>query len=185
MPFVRNQRYDLKYLDAEDHGLWSELLPYGKFHNLRKVLIDYNKSNPHQMTAQPVYKDNYFKFRGRMHLFDGKRYFNLSEAEAEMYCQLIRSEKAASFEKLEETIRLIEKIMAQNEKNALFDGGLLRKFLLFRWYYVCLNSYDLGGRTFFLYLKGIKTTEQFFNMLAILSLLAQARQLILSALSRG
>ncbi len=176
--FDRNLRYDLQYLDGEDHGLWSELLPYGKFHNLKKVLIDYNKSNPDQVTARPVHKENYFRFRRRMHLFHGKRYFNLSHAEAEIYWRLIRSEKAGSIDALDETRRLLAKIMMENLKNGFFHQGLLKKFLLFRWYYVCLNSYELGARTFFSYVKGIKTTQQYFNILAILSLLAQGRKLI-------
>lgn len=176
----RALRYDLKYLDGEDHGLWSELLPYGKFHNVRKVLIEYNKSNPDQVTARPGHRENYSVFRKRMHLFHGRRYFDLSEEEAERYLQLIRSEKAGSFENLEETRRLMKRIMAGNERNGFFDRRLLQKFLLYRWYYVCLNSYDLGSRIFLDYIKGIRTTRQYFSIVAILSLFAQAGELIRS-----
>lgn len=174
----RNLRYDIQYLDGEDHGLWSDMLPYGKFHNLRKVLIEYNQSNPGQVTASPGYKEKYSTFRRRMHLFHGKRYFNLDDEEAEIYFQLIRGDRAETPEKLEKTNRLMAKILVQNGKNGFFDGRLLKKFLLFRWHYVCLNSYNLGARTFIGYINGIRMTRQFFNALAILALLAQAGKLI-------
>ncbi len=149
-------RYSVEFLDAEDHGLWSEMLLHGKFHNLKEVLIHYKKSNQGQVTAQPEYRKNYLASRNNLHIFQARNYFHLQEEDIPNYIHLMKWEKPDTYEGL---ARMNELLVQIREKNTLFDDRLLSVFLRNRWHHTCLGSYGYGRKVFSVFRNGIRTNK--------------------------
>jgi glycosyltransferase involved in cell wall biosynthesis len=147
-----NLHYDPSVQDGEDHALWSDLLPFGKFHNLDRVTLLYRESAT-QVTAQKKYTDNYLEVREKIFIRHAKTYFSLRGNEIEMYTDLIINRKAKSLSDVNRTGQLIKQLLLHNEKSGLFNHQMLGNFLFIKWYGFCNNAYHLSRRVFPIYLR--------------------------------
>ncbi len=143
-------REEMKH--GEDHALWSEFLPYGKFHNLDKVTLLYRESAS-QITSTADYTLQYNRVQEKIFAFHAKRYFNLSDEEQGYYVKMITSQKAHSFAELNKIGELILQVQQVNNRHMLFDRALLKKMLFIKWHWICFNSYDVGKDVFKIYFK--------------------------------
>lgn len=158
-------RYNEFYKDGEDHALWSELLPYGKFHNLEEITLLYRES-PTQITASKSYSAGYSALRRKVFALQGRRYFGLSEEQAEDYARLITQAEVADIAGLERMGAAMQKALQANMENGYFVPALLRRSLFIKWHWVCLKSYSLGRAVFKIYFRYIAATG---NMLRLKS----------------
>jgi hypothetical protein len=155
--FIRRSilvKYNLRYLDhfypGEDHGLWSQMMHYGKLHNLEMVSSVYNKSNDGSTTAGNYYKSAYPIARKNIFENHAKSCFLLSDKDTARYIRLhacsdrflrvIMPRQPASASELADIGQLIVNILKQNGKSGLFDKKLLRNFFLVKWTLACYNS---------------------------------------------
>jgi len=146
--------------------LWSELLPYGKFHNLDKITLLYRESAT-QVTAKTTYTDNYGSTRGKIFSFHARRYFDLGERDAASYVKLILQKELTDIGELEEIGKVILKIIEANGRKGYFAPALLRKTFFVKWHWICLKSYHLNKGVFKTYFKYLVATG---NMLRVRSM---------------
>jgi glycosyltransferase involved in cell wall biosynthesis len=159
-------RYNEFYKDGEDHALWSELLPYGKFHNLEEVTLLYRESTT-QITASKSYSAGYSALRRKVFALQGTRYFGLSAEEAEDYARLITQAEPSGTAELARMGETMLKALRANADNRYFDPALLRQSLFVKWHWICLRSYSLGRKVFPVYFRYIAASG---NMLRLKSL---------------
>ena len=159
-------RYNEFYKDGEDHALWSELLPYGKFHNLEEVTLLYRESTT-QITASKSYSAGYSALRRKVFALQGSRYFGLSAEEAEDYARLITQAEPSGAAELERMGGTMLKALRANADNGYFQPALLRQSLFVKWHWICLRSYSLGRKVFPVYFRYIAASG---NMLRLRSL---------------
>ncbi len=130
--------YDGSLKDAEDHGLWSKLLPHGKFKNLNMVLLMYRESFS-QITALPSYKNNVEVAHKRILAMHARDFFGLNKRETEYYIQLILCSQVDA-SSLIEIGKLYLNLFKSNNISRYFHSGSLEKFLFIKWYFICLYS---------------------------------------------
>lgn len=169
-------QYDETIKDGEDHGLWSALLPYGKFHNLEQVTLLYRES-PTQVTAQKTYSKNYIAARKRIFSLHARSYFGLEDRQVDRYLQLVMGLQIMSVQELEEAGLICMQALKKNAETGLFDDALLKRYFFIKWHLLCLKSYGLGKKVFTVYKKyvprtstvsGIKSAGlQFIKMLSV------------------
>lgn len=172
-----NLKYSTHFIDAEDHGLWSEMLLHGKFANLKKVLLFYNKSNAGQVTAQPGYRKNYLQSREKLHAYHAEYYFDCRGKDIDRYVKLATCVPPASLEELQQIRNFMQIIEKQNKLKGIFNQRLLRSFLFSRWHYICINSYHLGMEVFGIYIKELGFSRNFYQ---VVSVVLQLKKLIFS-----
>jgi len=159
-------RYRETMKHGEDHALWSEFLPYGKFHNLDKVTLLYRES-PGQVTATSGYQAQYNSVQEKIFAFHAKTYFDLSEEDTAHYIKLITTGKIISLDELNKLGEIMLHVQAHNAESRLFSPRLLRKMLFIKWHWICFNSYDLGRHVFGIYFKYLSGSK---NLLRLKSL---------------
>ena len=159
--------YSKAFLDGEDHGLWSEMLPYGKFYNLNKPTLLYRESES-QITSNKEYANNYKLARKRIFLLQASLYFDLDKDSGDLYSKLIAGDNIDSLEELQAVGKVLVRIRNKNLKNKLFDNRELSNFLFIKWHWMCYHSYGLGKKAFRIYLKYMLAGGNIFRAKSIL-----------------
>ena len=155
-----NLRYNDFFKDAEDYGLWSELLVYGKFHNLNKVTLQYRESDS-QVTSTLGYEERRKNSLSKIYSLHASKYFNFQDKDAVLYSNLILGNKALSINELERQGELIINILKKNYK--ILEKSKARNFFFIKWHSLCFESYDLGKSVFIIYFKYILLSKNFFR----------------------
>jgi glycosyltransferase involved in cell wall biosynthesis len=153
---------------GEDHGLWSELLPLGKFHNLPRVTLLYRESDS-QITRSKVYKEKYESLRTLIFRLQSRLYFGFNEENSTSYINFINCNEEISLVELEKMGKIVLKILEINKTNRLFRQSLLKRLLLIKWYWNCYNAhFAVGKRSLVIYMKYLIATKSFFRIHTIL-----------------
>lgn len=153
--------YGLRYRDSfypgEDHGLWSEMLRYGKLHNLQEISSIYNKANNLSITAGKDYRHDYPLARRTIFESHAKQYFDLNEEDTRKYIrlhacsdrflQVIMPKMLVSAEELEDIGRLVVQILKKNNHTGFFKKRWLRNFLALKWIMACYNNRRFHTKT--------------------------------------
>jgi len=151
-------QYDEAIKDGEDYGLWSVLLPLGKFHNLENVTLLYRES-PGQVTSQKIYSQTHIAAREKIFAIHASKYFKLEEEDIQRYVRFTMNKEITSLEELEKIGSLCRQILKHNLHSKLFDPFLLQQHLFIKWYWSCNGSYHLGKKVFFIYLRYLSSNS--------------------------
>ncbi|MBS1488666.1 MAG: glycosyltransferase [Bacteroidetes bacterium] len=169
-------KYNKMYLDGEDHGLWTELLPLGKFKNLPDVLVMYRESES-QITNQKKYKENYITARHSIFQRQAFLYFALNQIDAVHYSKLITSQ-VVNEDELELIGRLIISIV---KKRHLFSSKKSRRFFAIKWFGLCLHADVKSVRAACVYLRYvIKFDTRIMNLYHTVLLLFKKNEIFRS-----
>jgi glycosyltransferase involved in cell wall biosynthesis len=144
--------YDETIKDGEDHGLWSSLIPFGKFKNLDEITLLYRQSDS-QVTAQKRYSDNYVAARRIIFRRQGRNFFDLDEERADLYVTLILGLKIHNVKHLLNIGNLYLRVLRTNRQKLLFDQAKLNRFLFTKWHSLCVNSDIQNAAVFGVYSK--------------------------------
>ncbi|HQQ96782.1 MAG TPA: glycosyltransferase family A protein [Cyclobacteriaceae bacterium] len=132
-------RYNEAIKDGEDHGLWSEMLPYGKFKNLDEVTLLYRES-PTQVTSSVNYKVNYVLARKYIFEKQARQYFDLGPSDCERYSRFITGDYPVIRDELVLTGRLLLSILKVNSNRRLFNQKRLNRFFFIKWHSTCARA---------------------------------------------
>lgn len=83
--------------DAEDYGLWSRLLMYGRFHNLQKELLYYRESAS-QITQKLDYEKRRSLSRRKIYMRQAAEYFGFDDEQSALYAESILCTKGDRWE---------------------------------------------------------------------------------------
>ncbi len=134
--------YDMRYLYAEDYGLWFELAPHTRLHNLPEVLINY-RIHPQQISSHIRSEQQKTCDRIREEMLS--RYFpECTVSQKAIHQKLARLDYPLHEKFLHEATQWLEYLWQENLRNRQFENSALQKVLSNKFTDLCLTLAPLG-----------------------------------------